>query len=245
MSEGKPKALFTPGFITHIKHAIELNNKRESKDKDVYYHPRVRSIIAKSIDLRSQKPMGEFGGKQPRSCSEERWLEAYLIREAKRNDWILKLAGKEYRFLSSQFTFRASPSLEIKGKQHRHVDLLLYDIKEKYLVVLELKKEADSSSLCEARNELRIYVNEIKRLRNEENAEFNRAFSLEVDKDADVIGHIVCPHPINDAVIQEIDLGEFRLIQYTKPWEKFEEVKERGRTIQIKFTCHTPVRIDS
>jgi RecB family endonuclease NucS len=160
---------------------------------------------------------------------------------------MLELAGKEYRFLSSQLTFRKNPSLEIKGEQHRHVDLVLYDEEEGCLVVLELKRQADSSSLCEAKNELRIYVNEINRLIKNEKTAVLEAFNLKVVKG--VIGYIVCPE--YDADIQELALDSYGLIEYAKgpepwePWRKFKDAERTGEGFKIEFSCRKPAQMDS
>ncbi len=114
-------------------------------------------IIVKTMDLRLVHPLCEVNSR-PKGKSEERWVEAYLIKRAKKNNWQLEIAGKTCRFLSSQFTFRASPSLEIEGKQHRHVDLLFYDNKEQCLVVLELKKQTDKS-----KEKIKIKIKKIKK----------------------------------------------------------------------------------
>jgi hypothetical protein len=90
--------LFTPAFCQHVKRARELNDR---EPKDVYYHPTEDRIVKKSIDLSSPKPMGEIGTTAEYS-SEERWLEAYLIRQAKRNNWMLQFGEKQYRVLYSR-----------------------------------------------------------------------------------------------------------------------------------------------
>jgi len=226
--------LFTSQYIQLIKLARELNENVIYRS-DLYFHPQEggNEIIIKVIDLNSTNPLCRFNSRPQGNKWEERWVEAYLIRQAKDNSWKLDLAGEKYKFLASQFTFRASPNLEKGGRKHRHVDLLLYDEEEGCLVVLELKKKAVVSSL-DAKEELETFVNEIKRLIDKENIAFNKAFDLEVDKDADVIGYIVCPK--SDRAIQERALGKFKLIQYTKPWKSFEDVKESGRKMKIEFT---------
>ena len=249
MSKGNPKALFTPNYIRLIVLARELN-ENEKISGDLYFHPveAKNKIVVKTIDLTLHNPLCEANSRPSgEQGQEERWVEAYLIHEAKRNHWMLELAGKEYRFLSSQLTFRAGPIPEIKGKKHRHVDLVLYDEGEGYLVVLELKRQADKSSLCEAKNELRMYLNEIKRLIENENTAVLKAFNLKVVKG--VIGYIVCPE--YDAAIRELALGSYGLIVYHKgpepwePWQKFKDAKRAGKDFKIEFFCRKQAQMGS
>ena len=236
MLKEQPKALLTDNFVDLIACARKLNKNRKISG-DIYFHPKEsgNKIIVKTTDLNQRNPLREVNSKAPDGQDwEERWIEAYIINKAKRNDWELDLAGRKYRFLASQFTFRASLNLEKGMVKHTHVDILLYDKEEGCLVVLELKKQAIVSSV-EAKEELEIYVEEIKRLIKKENTAFNKAFNLDVAKGAEVIGYIVCPK--SDRVIQKQALGEFRLIQYTKPWKNFEDVKKFGRKMKIEFTC--------
>lgn len=235
MLKEQPKALLTDSFIALIALARELNENKKISG-DLYFHPAEsdNKIIVKTTDLNQRNPLREVNSKTPdKQDWEERWIEAYLMNKAKKSDWELDLAGKKYKFLASQFTFRASPNLEKGRRKHTHVDLLLYDEEKGCLVVLELKKQAVVSGL-EAQEELEIYVEEIKRLIKKENTAFNKAFNLGVAEDADVIGYIVCPKA--DRVIQKRALGEFRLIQYTKPWKNFVDVKESGSKMKIEFT---------
>lgn len=90
--------LFNPAFTQRVKRARELN-AREAKD--IYHHPTEDGIVRRSIDLASPKPMSEIGS-AAKSPSEERWLEAYLIREAKKNNWMLQFGEKQYRAMYSQ-----------------------------------------------------------------------------------------------------------------------------------------------
>jgi len=236
MSREESKILLTDAFVDLIRLARGLNQNMKISG-DLYFHPAESQnrIIVKTTALNQCNPLREVnsttaGGQR----WEERWIEAYLINEAKGNGWELDLAGRRCRFLASQFTFRKNRRLEKEKAKHTHIDLLLYDKVGGCLVVLELKKHAVVSS-SEAKDELEIYVEEIRQLIRKENAAFNRAFDLDVAKDACVIGYIVCPE--SDRVIQEQALGEFRLLQYTKPWRKFEEVKESGKEMRMEFTC--------
>ena len=54
----------------------------------VYYHPTENGILRKCIDLSCHKPLTKvhtFENK-PGSSSSEKWLEAYIIKLAKRKD---------------------------------------------------------------------------------------------------------------------------------------------------------------
>ncbi|MEE8471352.1 MAG: hypothetical protein V3S51_08485 [Dehalococcoidia bacterium] len=90
--------VFTPEFANHVRRAKELNN---GESKDIYYHPTERGIVEKSIDLASPKPMSEVG-RPLTSSSKDRWLAAYLIREAKKHNWMLQFGERQYRVRYSQ-----------------------------------------------------------------------------------------------------------------------------------------------
>lgn len=238
MSEEKPKELFTPEFVDHIERARELNEDK-SISGDIYFHPTEDLIVVKSIDLSMPHPLCEVNNR-PSSPSEERWIEAYLINQAKKTDWRLPLAGKEYRFLCSQLKFRQDRT---KGeKQGRILDLLLYDEKEERLVVLELKREADKKALDTAKAELDDYKAKLEELIATEKKAIVEAFNLGSIK-KDVVGCVVWP--ANDKSDKELgldELGKYRLIEYTKPWKEFKEVKEVGKDLEIEFTRRPPTR---
>lgn len=237
MPKEETKGLFTDKFIDNIKRAVE-RNQRESKDMDIYYHPTAARIVKKSIDLALKKPLGRFGGKQPESFSQERWLEAYLIRKAKRNNWILELAGKQYKFLASQLKFKRE--VEAQGKTHRVLDILLYDEHDNELVILELKRVRQ---LKEAKAELDYYKRKVK----ESVDGLRRAFDLPEIRG--ISGYIVWPASSKEGKWgQDLDkhLDNYGLVEYTsphgivkngkleEPWEKFREL---GEHLSINFLC--------
>lgn len=90
--------LVAPNFVNQIKRAKELNDREK---QDVYHHPTERGIVKRSIDLASPKPMAGAGS-GPKSSSKERWIEAYLIQEAKQNSWMLGFGEKQYKVEYSQ-----------------------------------------------------------------------------------------------------------------------------------------------
>jgi len=243
MSKGRPKPLFTRSYVRLIKLARELNEKTKIYE-DLYFHPTEKKIRVKTIDLSRTNPLCEVNSK-PRGKQdwEERWLEAYLIRKAKRNDWMLLLAGKEYRFLCSQLKFRQDRT---KGeKQGRILDLLLYDEKEERLVVLELKREANKKALATAKGELDDYISKIKdlvRIEKDAIAEAFKAPGIKPIVIKDVVGYIVWP--AHNGCNEELDLDKHGLIKYTairEPWKKFEGEKKAGKTLQIDFEeCRKP-----
>ena len=128
MPEEMTKRLFTLGFARRVRLTLELN---KDKTGDIYHHPSEKRIVRKCIDLSCQKPLHAIGN-EPKSFSEEKWLEAYLIRKAKENNWILQLANRKFRFLYSQLNFRATGS-----KPPRPLDLLLYEQETNHLTVME------------------------------------------------------------------------------------------------------------
>lgn len=254
MSEVKPGRLFSRRLIDHTKRARELNEDK-SISGDIYFHPTEKRIVVKSIDLGMPNPLCEVnsrpgtGSKEAKKQYwEERWIEAYLINWAKRNNWRLLPAGKEYRFLCSQLKFRQDRT---KGeKQGRILDLLLYDEKEERLVVLELKREANKKALATAKGELDDYISKIKdlvRIEKDAIAEAFKAPGIKPIVIKDVVGYIVWP--ANDKSDKELGLDEsvkHGLIKYTairEPWKRFEGEKKAGKTLQIDFEeCRKPTR---
>lgn len=234
------KDLFTDKFIDNIRRAIE-RNQRESKDTDIYHHPTEARIVKKSVDLTLKKPLGLFGDRQPKSFSQERWLEAYLIHKAKRNNWILELAGKQYKFLASQLKFRRE--VEAQGKTHRLLDILLYDEHDSELVILELKRVRQ---LKKAKGELDYYKKKVR----ESVDGLRRAFDLPEIRG--ISGYMVWPASSREGKwAQDLDkhLGNYGLVEYMsphgivkkgkleEPWERFREL---GEHLIINFVCRKP-----
>ena len=233
MSEVKPKELFNEKLMKHIRDARKLNNEPESKDNDIYYHPTESRVVKKSLDLTSPKPMGRFRGREPKSSSEERWLEAYLIRKAKRNDWMLQSGNKQYRLLYSQLKCRRED--ETQGEKHRALDLLLYDEEDKNLVILELKS---IRQLKKAKEELDYYERKVNECKNG----LIKAFGL--DEIRGIVSYIVWPAGSGRGR-RSPDVGKYGLIEYTKipnPWEAFKEAGKQGKDLEIKFTCRRPAQ---
>jgi len=247
MTDRTPKQLFTPSYIRRIIQERDRNMKTEFPDY-IYRHPAASETVVKTIDLSLTTPLCGINSKPTRNQNwQERWVEAYLINKAKKNNWELSLAGKECSFLASQFTFRENDDLKIDGTQHRHVDLMFYDKENKHLVVLELKSNANPSSLYEAKQELTIYRKELCRLLKAEKTKdgknaFCEAFGLGTVKN--VIGYIVYPRTEKESPIKEKDFDKyepFGLMEYIKPWNKFDEVEKSGRNMTINLTCSKPV----
>lgn len=211
------KDLFTKPFARRVRDAIKLN-KIESGD--VYYHPSEKRIIKKCIDLSCQKPLHDADNKHPKSSwSEEKWLEAHLIRKAMKNNRELELAGRKYHFLYSQLNFR--------GKPPRPLDLLLYEPAVHHLVIMELKVRRE---LGRAKEELDDYSKKVSSLK-EEVAE---VFGLGII--SGVRGYIVWPRN-KRADNNKHDFGPFGVIEYTKvdkPWIKYIEL---GEDLIINFDC--------
>jgi hypothetical protein len=252
MTEEKPKMLFTPKYKDLIKRARELNTDRRISG-DIYFHPREsgNKVVVKTIDLNLVNPLCEVNSRphekskaQNKKDWEERWVEAYLINKAKKKSWVFdNLAGKDYRFLASQLTFRESSALKIEDRYHKHIDLLLYNQDDKHLVVLELKSEANKSSLSEANQELKIYVKELLRLLKDEKTKEGKNAVLEafeLESVEDVIGYIVYPRAEKELPIKKEDFPNyepFGLIEYSKPWgDNFGEVTMAGKSMEINFT---------
>jgi hypothetical protein len=238
--------LFTEKYVELIQHARELN--RDNKiSGNIYFHPQESSkkIIVKTIDLAKSNPLCEVNsnpGKKNKQNWEERWIEAYLIDQAKKNDWEICLDVHQYKFLASQLTFRKHD--EWKGT--KHIDLLLYDENIKNLVVFELK--ANSQSFNTAIKELNIYTQELKRLFIENEHEKDgglRAFFSNSELIKGVVGYVICPKNesnTNEPVDKNFGLYEFScqhpIIKngvLTKPWGKYEELKKEKKELVIDF----------
>ena len=224
MWEGMNKAYFGRAFAEKVRDALERNR---DKPGNIYYHPTEGGVIEKCISLSCQKPLHDAKEAHPKdSSSEERWLEAYLIQQAKKNDWMLEMAGKKWKFLSSQFKFR-----EAGEKAARPLDLLLYEPDTYKLVVLELKVERE---LAKAKQELGDYCG---RLNGGLKDEIAQVFGLE--RVSGVQGYIVWPK--NEAADNaKHDFGMFGVIEYPKLSNPWDEYKKLGENLVIEFTCVKP-----
>jgi len=219
MPEEKDKQLFTRSFAKKVRRALALNNNETG---DTYHHPSENRIVSKCIDLSCQKPLHAVDNEHPKSSSEEKWLEAYLIRKAKRNNWELELAGRKYRFLYSQLNFRAEGS-----EKPQPLDLLLYEKETRHLVILELKAKRE---LERPKKELERYSKKLNNLKDE----IAGAFGL--GEISGVRGYIVWPRN-ERANNDRHDFSPFGVIEYTKiavPWKRF---KELGENLTIEFVC--------
>ncbi|MBA7665637.1 hypothetical protein ES703_73711 [subsurface metagenome] len=244
----KAKKLFTRGYIRLIKLARKLNQNQKISG-DIYFHPTEKRIVVKSIDLTLPATLTEVNSR-PRARSdeadrqyrEERWLEAYLIHQAKANRWKLRLPrrehgflltqlrlgtdpDKEYRFLSSQLKFRKDPARgETQGKT---LNLLLYDEEKQYLVLLELKARADTTILNTARTDMDDYAARLgEMVATDDIAE---AFDLAEIKG--IAAYLVWPR--TDA---SYDSGKFGLLEFDRldnPWNRY---REEGRGLEVRFT---------
>jgi hypothetical protein len=221
MIDNIKRPYFTPAFARRVRVALELN---ANELRDVYHHPSEKRIVEKCIDLSCRKPLHDAGGEHPKSSSsEEKWLEAYLIRKAKRNDWILELANKRFQFLYSQLNFRGSVTTN-----PRPLDLLLYELDTCSLVIFELKVKR---RLKEAKEkELKYYMERVGEIKHE------IADVFHLTKILGVQGYIVWPR--NERANNDgHDFGLFGVIEYTriaKPWDKF---KESDEELTIYFSC--------
>ena len=232
-SEVEPKKsvrLFTSSYIRMIKLARKLNQNKKISG-DIYFHPTEKRVMVKSIDLGLPAPFNEVNSRHgariseaDRELREKRWLEAYLIKQAKNNDWKLKLVDKEYVFLLSQLRFGRGRKGEKQGKT---LDLLLYDDERHYLLALGLKGQVDASVLYAARSELRDYVARLEEL-------VAAGFIARAFDSREVMGidaYLVCPK-----TALSHDLGKYGLIEYEKienPWQRYREI---GSDLEIRFT---------
>ncbi|MFC1914212.1 hypothetical protein ACFLXF_02950 [Chloroflexota bacterium] len=226
----KPRRLFTPSYIRMIKLSRKLNHNKNISG-DFYFHPTERKIVVKSIDLSlpntlcevNRRPISRLNEKNRQFC-EKRWIEAYLINQAKHNDWKLKLEKNEYEFLLYQLKFRRG---FIKGeRQEKILDMLLYNDEKQCLVVLELKIQSDISVMNTTNIELADLVTKLKAVA--ETGEIAEAFGLGEIKG--IFAYLVWPE--ND---MKHDFGKYGLIEFEKienPWELY---KERGKDLEVRF----------
>ena len=230
MIEEMSKPPFSPELI---QRARELN-KDKSISGDIYFHPTESNIVVKSIDLSMRHPLCGVNTR-PRSSSEERWLEAYLIRKAKRNNWMLEFANERYELLYSQLKFRSEQ--KTPGEEHTLLDLLLCDEYKKNLVILELKSKRE---LKKAKEELCTYNRKISECKDG----LIEAFAL--DKNIGIFSYIVWPASSREGKwSQDLGkhLGDYGLIEYEydksqKPWEAF----RKDEDFNIKFTYRKPAQ---
>ena len=131
-----------------------------------------------------------------------RWLEAYVIQQAKRRDnynGTFALAGNNYRFLYSQLKL---PHTE--KNRARPLDCLLYESETRHLVILELKAER---VLKPALEELDYYAPRVLEIKEE----LTRVFNLE--EVTAVEGFIVWPGKKRGDK-SKYDLNDWGLIEY-------------------------------
>jgi hypothetical protein len=233
--------LFTKGLAENVCKEREANKKETN---NVFHHPTTNGVVQKCIDLSCNKPLTKIHTSEhkPKSNSPERWLEAYVIQQAKQSnnyEGVFKLAGNNYRFLYSQLKFPSS------GKDKaRPLDCLLYEPKTRRLVILELKAER---VLKFAVNELDYYASQVNKIRNK------LASIFTLDGVSAVEGYIVWPGN-KKGDNSKFDFGEWGLIEYSdkygmikdgklvEPWKKckqnpmieFVKVKESRVTKAVK-----------
>ena len=196
--------LFNEKLTKHVKAALKQN--AETTASNIYYHPTEGGVVPKCIDIICKKPLHDAGDPHPTSSSPEKWLEAYLIRKAKANHWILELDGHELQFLYSQLQFRGTGS-----DNPRPLDLLLFERDTGCLVVMELKV---NRALTTAKRELCYYC---KRLNDSMiQAGLKDIFSLG-ETIRGVKGYIVWPQKKRQDIEHSNDYGSFGVIEYT-PW---------------------------
>lgn len=192
---------------------VKARLENETNPVTTYSHPTSTCIKKKCIDLSCKKPLHEVKVKCPtESSSVERWLEAYLIQEARKNGWRITIAGCNYKFLYSQLKFRKDKTT---GKVPT-LDLLLYEPKNSHLVVIELKGAKSQSSKSKAKTELIAYLNRLKA--DKIRCELKDAFDL--GNIVDVKGYIAWPKE-----------------KVSKPWEVFRKL---GRYPEIQFDIIEP-----
>jgi len=216
--EKMDKPLFNTAFATRVRRAIELNR---GEPGDIYHHPSEQKIVRKCIDLSCRKPLHAIGN-EPTSNSEEKWLEAYLIRKAKRNGWVLDLTGRRFRFLYSQLNFRGTES-----ERPRPLDLLLYESDTGNLVVMELKAKRE---LVRAKKELDYYSEQV----GKHSEEIATVFSL--GKIQGVSGYIIWPQNERDKNTKHL-FDPYGVIEYSRVMQAWERFKVLGEKLTIKFIC--------
>jgi len=200
--------LFPKKRVERIHEAIAKN---KPKMGDIYYHPAYSRMVPKCIDLSCQRPLHAAGSahfKEPEPEKlEEKWLEAYLIQQAKKNGWILELCGKEYQFLFSQLNFKS----EGNGIPARPLDLLLYDPDACCLVVLELKV---IRQLIRAKEELKYYTGKVRECQG------RIADVFRLGEVRYVVGYIVWPGSERSRDDKH-EFGKYGVMEY-KPWNSLE-----------------------
>lgn len=193
--------LFDENLTKNVHDAWEANR---NETDDVYHHPTTNGVVRKCIDLSCNKPLtkAHSSANKPKSESPERWLEAYVIQQAKRSNnytGTFALASNNYRFLYAQLKFPR------KGNnQARPLDCLLYEPETRHLVILELKAER---VLKLALEELDYYAHRILEIKGE----LTRVFDLE--EVTAIEGFIVWPGKKRGDT-SKFDLRGWGLIEY-------------------------------
>jgi hypothetical protein len=215
--------LFDNKLTKHVKAALQQN--AETTASNIYYHPREGGVLAKCIDVSCKKPLHDAGDPHPASSSPEKWLEAYLIRKAKANHWILDLDGHEFQFLYSQLQFRGTES-----DKPRPLDLLLFERDTACLVVMELKV---NRALTTAKRELCYYCGRL----NDSIIQSDLRDIFGLGKTIrGVKGYIVWPQKKQQGVEDHNEYGPFGVFEYT-PWL---DSNVLSKTLKVKFDLHIP-----
>ena len=200
-------------------------------------------MVVKSIDLTQNHPLCDISSKPKLGPNcEEKWVEAYVINDAKEHGWQFKPSNKSdksLRFLSSQLRFRKSDSLKINGTYHVITDVLFYDSAIKHLVIWELKSNANESSVNTAIDELQIYCKELTRLFIDDETEkcnARLAYGLEKDEISKVDGYVVlpknntnyktCPYGLYEYSCADLVINHGKLVE---PWKNY------SRSMEINF----------
>lgn len=120
---------------TNYISAQQLNNN--STEENIYYCATPNGITARSLDLSSPYVFcantGEGNGNKP-----EYRLQAYLVKKAKANNWILPIPGKDWVLIDTERNFA-------KTTGHKKPDLIAYSQQENAYIILELKKERNGN----------------------------------------------------------------------------------------------------
>jgi hypothetical protein len=172
---------FSKRLHKRYKDACVKNNDKETGD---FYHCATQGdVTARYLDLKQPyvfcaKRTNKEGNRQ------EYRAQAYMIRQAKANNWQLQIKDEEGKNVD-WILLDAERNFAGKGA-HKKLDLLAYSETKKAYIVLELKK--DRNALPKAQVELGTYIQRMK----DEVSGANIVYGKNVANDK-VFGYLIAP----------------------------------------------------
>lgn len=202
---------YTEILKNNYQKAKELNKK--SIDKYFCATSKKGKITPRTLELDSTSVFCEKERRKTSKASPEYQLQAFLVKTAKNNNWILPIDGKNWELIDAERNFA-------KEKSPKKFDLLAYSKKDNDYIILELKKDRNLGTAVE---ELKKYIEMLTK----EISGANEVYQKNGNK---VRGYVVYPNTVGN----RRDKGcEFGIIEYPSG-----NILENIKNNKIKFTIY-------